>query len=373
MSESLDQLAATTIAPDDPQADAQPPAEVKASAPATAVLPATDEPEAASPGKAAGLPVPVVRPSHAESATADGTAADKSALAGEAAPAIEAEAAPAPCAAASETPLNFIPFHTVPPRQRKAGPGVGDIWFRAAAVAIALGIGWIAGANTFDRTEDVRRLAGQLDATQAKLADVAKAARIGPEADLVALKTDLSTLKKSVDGLSKTLDTQRAGLGTTKASLDTARSDLDSIKTALQAAQGGPVAAKPDLAKLDRLTERVDRLEHQISALMPTGSIASTSAPPAAAGQSSAAAEKDPHALPTKVQRAAVERPKIPPNGYVLRYVHDGVAVIEDQTGLHEVFPGEVLAGVGRVEAIEQRGHRWVVVTSDGLIDSDPY
>ena len=77
--------------------------------------------------------------------------------------------------------------------------------------------------------------------------------------------------------------------------------------------------------------------------------------------------------MPSKEPRAAVERPKIPPNVYVLRDVHDGVAVVEDRTGLHEVVPGEVLAGIGRVESIERRGRRWVVVTSNGLIDSDPY
>ena len=153
----------------------------------------------------------------------------------------------------------------MPPRQKKAGSALEDIWFRAAAVAVALGIGWIAGANTFDRTEEVRRLAFQLHATEAKLADVAKAARIGPEADLAAVKTDLAALKKSVDGLGKGLDTQRAGLGTTKAGLDTTRSDLESIKTALQAAQAGLDASKPDMAKLDRLAERIDRLELQVS------------------------------------------------------------------------------------------------------------
>ena len=373
MSESLDQLAAAMIAPDGPQADSQPQAEASAPAPAAATAPAAEAPQVIAAGKPAGLPVPVALPHHAESATVDAKAAERPALAAEAAAATEAEAAPAPRAAAAEKPLNFIPFHKVPPRQRKGASAAGDIWVRLAAVAVALGIGWIAGANTFDRSEEVHRLAVQLDATQAKLADVTKAARIGPEADLVALKADLAALKKNLDGFGRSLDMQRAGLGTTKVGLDAARSDIDAIKAALQAAPAGPGASKPDIAKLDRLAERVDRLEHQISALMPTGSIAPPAAA-AAAGQSLSEAEKDPsHALPSREQRAALERPKIPPNGYVLRYVHDGVAVIEDQAGLHEVFPGQLLAGVGRVEAIEQRGHRWVVITSDGVIDSDPY
>lgn len=373
MSESLDQPATTAIATDDQAADgaALPPA--TAAAADIEALPGKSEPQAAPEANAAGLPVPVPRPALREPAQADGKVAEKSAPAGEASGAMESEAAPRPRAAASEAPLKFIPFRTLPPRQTTAKSTFGDVWFKVAAVVIALGIGWIAGANTFDRAKEVHSLALQLDATQARLAELAKAARIGPEPDLVALKRDFAALQKSVDGLGKNLDMQRAGLGTTKASVDSARSDLDSVKAALQTAQASLVAAKPDSAKLDRLAERLDRLESQFSALMPTGSIASTSSASAGAGQSASAAERDPHALPSKEQRAAVERPKIPPNGYVLRYVHDGVAIVEDRSGLHEVLPGEILAGVGRVESIERRGHRWVVVTSDGLIDSDPY
>jgi hypothetical protein len=329
-----------------------------------------DEPQAAPSRKTNGLPVPVPAAPRAEP-SADGKPIERSALAAEVAPSIESETAPH--AEAAGAPLNFIPFQIFPPRQKKAGSARTDIWFRAAAVAIALGVGWIAGANTFNRSEDLRGLTAQLDAVRTKLADVAKAGHTGQE-------TDLATLRKSVDYLSKglaaqrtKLDTTKAGLDATKAGLDTTRSDLESIKTALQAAQAGLEASKPDMAKLDRLAERVDRLEHQFSSLMPTGAIPPASAAPAAARQSSSEAENTSHALPTKEQRPAVEKPKIPPNGYVLRDVEDGVAIIEDRTGLHEVVPGQVLAGIGRVESIERRGHRWVVVTSDGLIDSDPY
>ena len=167
------------------------------------------------------------RPPLAESATADGKAADKIGACGRGRSCDRGRSGA--CAARGGI-RDAAELHSVPYLAAAATKGRASrrrYLVQGGGCRIALGIGWIAGANTFDRTEEVRRLAGQLDATQAKLADVAKAARIGPEADLAALKTDLSALKKSVDGLGKALDTQRAGLGTTKASLDTARSDLD--------------------------------------------------------------------------------------------------------------------------------------------------
>ena len=54
--------------------------------------------------------------------------------------------------------------------------------------------------------------------------------------------------------------------------------------------------------------------------------------------------------------------------GYVLRSVARGAALIESPDGLREVRPGAILPNAGLVTAIEQRGGRWVVVTSQGLI-----
>jgi hypothetical protein len=54
----------------------------------------------------------------------------------------------------------------------------------------------------------------------------------------------------------------------------------------------------------------------------------------------------------------------------VLRDVYDGVALVEGRDGYQEVAVGQMLPGAGRVEAIERRGDRWVVVTSLGLIAS---
>ena len=54
--------------------------------------------------------------------------------------------------------------------------------------------------------------------------------------------------------------------------------------------------------------------------------------------------------------------------GWVLRDVQRGTAVIEGRMGLIEVDQGDVVPGLGRIEAIRKQDGRWVVVTSKGLI-----
>lgn len=54
---------------------------------------------------------------------------------------------------------------------------------------------------------------------------------------------------------------------------------------------------------------------------------------------------------------------------WALREVLDGVATIEDRKRrVVEVARGDLVPGVGRVEAVERRGRSWTVVTKRGLI-----
>ncbi|HEY4986896.1 MAG TPA: hypothetical protein VII39_09765, partial [Bradyrhizobium sp.] len=54
--------------------------------------------------------------------------------------------------------------------------------------------------------------------------------------------------------------------------------------------------------------------------------------------------------------------------GWTLRDVGHGAALIEGRSGLYEVFAGDPVPGLGRVDAIRKQDGRWVVVTSKGLI-----
>jgi hypothetical protein len=54
--------------------------------------------------------------------------------------------------------------------------------------------------------------------------------------------------------------------------------------------------------------------------------------------------------------------------GWVLRDVANGVALIQGRPGMFEVYAGDPVPGLGRVDAIRRQDGRWVVVTSKGLI-----
>jgi hypothetical protein len=54
--------------------------------------------------------------------------------------------------------------------------------------------------------------------------------------------------------------------------------------------------------------------------------------------------------------------------GWVVRDVYRGTALIEGRMGVIEVDQGDVVPGLGRVDAIRKQDGRWVVVTPKGLI-----
>jgi hypothetical protein len=56
--------------------------------------------------------------------------------------------------------------------------------------------------------------------------------------------------------------------------------------------------------------------------------------------------------------------------GWLVRDVHRGTALIEGRTGMFEVDAGDTVPGLGRVEAVRKQDGRWVVVTSKGTIVS---
>ncbi|MFN5034923.1 MAG: hypothetical protein ACK5E0_00100, partial [Bradyrhizobium sp.] len=57
-------------------------------------------------------------------------------------------------------------------------------------------------------------------------------------------------------------------------------------------------------------------------------------------------------------------------DGWALRDVGNGGALIEGRGGIYEVYAGDPVPGLGRVDAIRKQDGRWVVVTSKGLIVS---
>jgi hypothetical protein len=118
-------------------------------------------------------------------------------------------------------------------------------------------------------------------------------------------------------------------------------------------------------AKLAKLSEAVDKLR---AAPAPAPVAAAASAPSrevtGSVSQPAAVATAVPAAAPPKPELGRLPRVE----GWVLRDVANGGALIEGRQGVFEVYAGDPVPGLGRVDAIRKQDGKWVVVTSKGLI-----
>jgi len=134
----------------------------------------------------------------------------------------------------------------------------------------------------------------------------------------------------------------------------------------LEKAQAEPAA------KIAKLSEAVDKLR----AAQPAATTVAAGAPQPAAAKdvtgtvtppaTTPAAAATPQVLPAKPDIGRL--PTV--EGWVLRDVGNGSALIESRRGVYEVYTGDPVPGLGRVDAIRRQDGRWVVVTSKGLIVS---
>src|SRR5215472_5874761 len=119
-------------------------------------------------------------------------------------------------------------------------------------------------------------------------------------------------------------------------------------------------------AQLGRISERIDRVERSQAEPAAKLTKAIDTLERLARGE---AASKD----VTGSVVAAASAPNQPAKpaaveGWVVRDVYRGTALIEGRMGAIEVDQGDVVPGLGRVDAIRKQDGRWVVVTPKGLI-----
>lgn len=231
---------------------------------------------------------------------------------------------------------DFAP-HVKADEPREAG-GKRRLSAMAAVVAIAACVGAISGALA---------TAGMMHFAAPAQAPVQVADTGALDASVARIDADLVALKASVEHSSKTGVSQ----------FNRANDRLDKLEKA---------QAEP-MARIAKLSETVDKLR---------------ATPPAAPAQAAAAApakETTGSIAPTQVATAAAAAPvpaapktevgRLPTiEGWRLRNAANGGALIEGRDGLYEVYPGDPIPGVGRVDAIRRQDGRWVVVTSKGLI-----
>jgi hypothetical protein len=199
----------------------------------------------------------------------------------------------------------------------------------AAVVALAMVAGALGGALA---TAGLAHFAA---------GDAASAGNGAIEASVARIDADILALKASVE------HTSRTGI----AQFNRANDRLDKVEKA----QAEPAA------KLAKLSEAIDRLRAAPAAPVPVAAVAPV-APKEVTGSIAPAA-----ATPAAAPKVEVARlPTI--DGWVLRDVGYGGALIESRRGTYEVYAGNMIPGLGRIDAIRRQDGHWVVVTSKGLV-----
>jgi hypothetical protein len=180
--------------------------------------------------------------------------------------------------------------------------------------------------------------------------------------DVLRLTGDVRTLKAAVEALKEAIDRARAETHQKQAQL-IERAERGPLETASRLTRTGEqidrveAAIREPAGKIAALGDRLDRMEKQFAAL---------AAPKLTTAAATAAEPVQTASVPAK----PAER-DTPVEGWVLHEVYDGIALIEGRRGRFiEVGRGDTVPGVGRVESIERRAKRWVVVTNRGVIDT---
>jgi hypothetical protein len=211
------------------------------------------------------------------------------------------------------------------PAAEGTGPRVSRFTLLAASLALAAALGGMAGALAaygLARPAPLPAVAAgrtNLDEIQALKENVVQA------------RVELAALKVSIDSANRNANAQFTRIG----------ERIERIER---------VQAEP-ATKLNKAVEMLDRISRGDSGPQPKEVTGSLAPPPASAnGQN--------------------QPPKSGVEGWVVRDVHRGTALIEGRMGIIEVEQGDLVPGLGRVDAIRKQDGRWVVVTSRGLITS---
>lgn len=240
----------------------------------------------------------------------------------------------------------------------------------AAAILVAGTLGFVGGTASSGNSQDAL--------ASARLSETAAGIRENRE-DVARLAADMKSLRTALDGLRTE---RRAGdLSVRQAQLSERmeRSSTDtSGKMARLADQLDRIEkTQRDPARLGAIVDRLERIEKhvQTASAAPSTSPSSTAKPVAASGSPAPAGDvTQTGSLPSDARPPArpaevVDPRKSAAEGYTLRDVEDGFALVEGRNGrFFEVSPGMSLPGLGRVEAIERRGRQWVVVTPKGYV-----
>jgi hypothetical protein len=213
----------------------------------------------------------------------------------------------------------------------------------AACVAIAASFGAVAGSLS------VAKL-GPMFAAAPAPAPVMPAPKDNTADEVKALRETVAQLRASTKSLGD---------------------NLGALKSALNSSN---TTQNGQIAKLTEALDRVEKGQAEQRRAAAAGAATTTASTTAAVATRAAAADvtgsipsRPAAQLPTASETQAALRQSVV-QGWVLRRVYDGAALIEGRDGIIEVEPGAVAPGLGRIEGIKRQDGRWVVVTSRGLV-----
>jgi len=198
----------------------------------------------------------------------------------------------------------------------KEAPRPGRFALLAACVGIAACLGAATGSMGFAHLQHA-------------LGASAGPPRVEASEDVHALKETVAQLRASVKALSDNVAAIRASATASSASVN---------------------------AQLTKIAEAIDRAERGDRRAAASAAPAPPAAPETTGSIATSGADPKQAAKPAIVE------------GWIVRKVYDGAALIEGRYGIVEVEPGMILPGLGRIQEIKRQDGHWVVVTPKGLI-----
>jgi hypothetical protein len=218
--------------------------------------------------------------------------------------------------------------------------------FLAATIAVAAGLGSIAGAAGYSGVSHM------MAAPEAKPAP--QVVRVDNSAEMKSLRETAAQLRTGFKQLNDNVNALRASLeGTGKGASPQLAKINDAVARLSENAERQERSHAETVQRLAKAADALDKLEKRAGVDV-TGSV------PTPTPKSRVADAK-----------STIPRPPEPPtvDGWRVRRVVDGdLAIVEGPDRVIEVVPGDTIRGVGRVHDIKKIGGRWAVLTASGLI-----
>ncbi|WP_050886728.1 hypothetical protein [Bradyrhizobium sp. ORS 285] len=253
----------------------------------------------------------------------------------------------------------------------------------AAVLLLAMVVGGVAGGLVTATLIDRSGGSSTAEATGAGAADPTLSAAVS------RIDNEIANLKASLDQTNQTslvelnksaerLDRLEKVLGELATKASGKPSELQRLSDAVERLRAAQASATSQPSTRDTNTASVPQAVGAINAAAPPSGVPmrqeASRAEPARTEASTPSRTEPSRAEATRTETARAEaarteatKPKVV-EGWVLRDVGRGGALIEGRGGLYEVYAGDPVPGLGKVDAIRKQDGRWVVFTTKGLV-----